>query len=164
MEDDGTVNYSKEPTSGSSSSSSSSTAPPSPQSSSPSSPIRGTREGFNSDSSKPTNEVSTTSSKESGGNYGSLKELTTSIKRPTWTKLDFKGGSVEDTSRTKGMNKAASVDDVNTKEGGSIGGGNLQDLLPKRATWTKLDFKGGSGKSAFVLCYYVYVCVQYEVL
>ena len=161
MEDDGTVNYSKEPTSGSSSSSSSSTAPPPPQSSSQSSPIRGTREGFNSDSSKPTNEVSTTSSKESGGNYGSLKELTTSIQRPTWTKLDFKGGSVEDTSRTKGMNKAAD----NTKEGGSssIGGGNLQDLLPKRATWTKLDFKGGSGKS-FVLCYYVYVCVQYEVL
>ena len=92
MEDDGTVNYSKEPTSGSSSSTA-----PSPQSSSPSSPIRGTREGFNSDSSKPTDESSVvaTSSKESGGNinYGSLKELTTSIQRPTWTKLDFKGGS-----------------------------------------------------------------------
>ena len=88
MEDDGTVNYSKEPTSGSSSSS---TAPP-PQSSSPSSPIRGTREGFNSDFSKPTDE-SSTSSNELGGNknYGSLKELTTSIQRPTWTKLDFKG-------------------------------------------------------------------------
>jgi len=145
MEDDGTVNYSKEPTSGSSSSSS--TAPPPPQSSSPSSPIRGTREGFNSDSSKPTDESPVaTSSSDSGGNYGSLKELTTSIQRPTWTKLDFKGGSVEDTSRTKGMNKKeGGVDDV-TNEGESIGGGggggNLQDLLPKRATWTKLDFKG----------------------
>ena len=93
MEDDGTVNYSKEPTSGSSSSS---TAPPSPQSSSQSSPIRGTREGFNSDFSKPTDEssVAATPSNELGGgnkNYGSLKELTTSIQRPTWTKLDFKG-------------------------------------------------------------------------
>jgi len=139
MEDDGTVNYSKaEPTSGSSSSTA-----PSPQSPSSSSPIRGTREGFNSDSSKPADESSVVSGGGSN-NYGSLKELTTSIQRPTWTKLDFKGGSVEDTSRTKGMNKEGGAADVNTKvgESSSIGGGNLQDLLPKRATWTKLDFKG----------------------
>ena len=143
MEDDGTVNYSKaEPTSGSSSSTASS---PQLSSSQSSSPIRGTREGFNSDSSKPTNEVATPSSKESGGNnnYGSLKELTTSIQRPTWTKLDFKGGSVEDTSRTRGMNKDGGGGALTDDPGGSIGGGgNLQDLLPKRATWTKLDFKG----------------------
>ena len=40
------------------------------------------------------------------------------------------------------MNKEGGATVTNEGGSSSIGGGNLQDLLPKRATWTKLDFKG----------------------
>eukprot|EP00984_Skeletonema_dohrnii_P017995 scaffold8312_cov92-Skeletonema_dohrnii-CCMP3373.AAC.1 len=68
-----------------------------------------------------------------------LKELALSSKRPMFTKLDFKGGSVVDERRTK---KAPST---NTAEV-STAQGNLKDLLPTRPTFTKLDFKGGNVK------------------
>ena len=60
-----------------------------------------------------------------------LKELLPS--KPIWTKLDFKGGSVEDERRTK----RAPVDDGNKMS-------SLKTLLlqSKKPTWTKLDFKG----------------------
>ena len=66
-----------------------------------------------------------------------LKELALSSKRPMFTKLDFKGGSVVDERRTK---KAPSTNtaEVSTTQG------NLKDLLPTRPTFTKLDFKGGN--------------------
>lgn len=90
---------------------------------------------------------STSSSSASTANYGSLKDLLPT-KRATWTKLDFKGAPVEDVRRTK---KPAAVDhegiDDNAQSGAGEGvraGAGLKDLLPKRATWTKLDFKGGS--------------------
>lgn len=55
-------------------------------------------------------------------------------KKPTWTKLDFKGVGVEDDRRTK----KAKVSDSATDSG-------LKHLLlqNKKPTWTKLDFKGG---------------------
>lgn len=63
----------------------------------------------------------------------SLKDLLPT-KKPTWTKLDFKGGVIEDERRTKKI----SVDIGNTDS-------NLKTLLlqSKKPTWTKLDFKGG---------------------
>ena len=149
MEDDGTVNYSKEPSSSSSTTTAKNNQPSYPQSSSK---IRGTKDGFDSDSElaplvdlgEDTQEATTAA--RTNNNYGSLKELTTSIQRPTWTKLDFKGGSVVDERRMQMMNKKTDDDTISTEVGsGSIGGGggkSLQELLPKRATWTKLDFKG----------------------
>jgi len=65
-------------------------------------------------------------------NYGSLKDLLPT-KRPTWTKLDFKGGSVEDERRTKPRKSSDSVASTS---------GGLQALLPKKPSWTKLDFHG----------------------
>lgn len=77
---------------------------------------------------------------ESGAaNYGQLRNLLTT-KRATWTKLDFKGGSVVDERRIK---KEIVQDPVPTTDSAAAGG-SLKELLPKRATWTKLDFKGGS--------------------
>ena len=149
MEDDGTVNYSKEPSSSSGTTTAKNNQPSYPQSSSK---IRGTKDGFDSDSElapmvdlgEDTQEATTAA--RTNNNYGSLKELTTSIQRPTWTKLDFKGGSVVDERRMQMMNKKTDDDTISTDGGsGSIGGGggkSLQELLPKRATWTKLDFKG----------------------
>ena len=149
MEDDGTVNYSKEPSSSSGTTTAKNNQPSYPQSSSK---IRGTKDGFDSDSElaplvdlgEDTQEATTAA--RTNNNYGSLKELTTSIQRPTWTKLDFKGGSVVDERRMQMMNKKTDDDTISTEVGsGSIGGGggkSLQELLPKRATWTKLDFKG----------------------
>ena len=149
MEDDGTVNYSKEPSSSSSTTTAKNNQPSYPQSSSK---IRGTKDGFDSDSElaplvdlgEDTQEATTAA--RTNNNYGSLKELTTSIQRPTWTKLDFKGGSVVDERRMQMMNKKTDDDIISSDGGsGSIGGGggkSLQELLPKRATWTKLDFKG----------------------
>ena len=49
------------------------------------------------------------------------------------TKLDFKGGNVEDERRTK---PRKSDDSVMSTSGG------LQALLPKKPSWTKLDFHG----------------------
>lgn len=71
--------------------------------------------------------------------YGSLKDLLPT-KRATWTMLDVKGASVEDTRRTKSSDRAG---ETIKNEGGGIGG-SLKDLMPKRATWTRLDFKGAS--------------------
>lgn len=61
-----------------------------------------------------------------------LKDLLPT-KRQVWTKLDFKGGSVEDERRTK----SAPVAESNTDS-------NLKTLLmqSKKPTFTKLDFKG----------------------
>eukprot|EP00804_Cyclotella_cryptica_P002969 CCRYP_005988-RB/>CCRYP_005988-RB protein AED:0.42 eAED:0.45 QI:0/0/0/1/0/0/2/0/514 len=63
----------------------------------------------------------------------SLKDLLPT-KKPTWTKLDFKGGVVEDERRTKKIS-------VNVGDADS----NLKTLLlqAKKPTWTRLDFKGG---------------------
>lgn len=78
-------------------------------------------------------------------NYGSLKNLLPS-KRVTWTKLDFKGASIEDDRR---MKKNAVVDAASrdTSAGIEISdkkGSGLKGLLPVRPTWTKLDFRGAS--------------------
>jgi hypothetical protein len=54
-------------------------------------------------------------------------------KKPTWTKLDFKGGSVPDERRTKNIPVAASTPDSSLK---------TLLLQAKKPTWTKLDFKG----------------------
>jgi len=70
-----------------------------------------------------------------------LKELALSSKRPIFTKLDFKGGSVEDERRTK---KAPSTDTTEASSSTTTTKSNLKDLLPKRPTFTKLDFKGGN--------------------
>ena len=151
MEDDGTVNYSKEPSSSSGTTTAKNNQPSYyPQSSSK---IRGTKDGFDSDSElaplvdlgEDTQAATTVA--RTNNNYGSLKELTTSIQRPTWTKLDFKGGSVVDERRMQMMNKKTDDDTISTDGGGGSvgeggGGKSLQELLPKRATWTKLDFKG----------------------
>ena len=63
-----------------------------------------------------------------------LKDLLSTTKKPTWTKLDHWGVGVEDTRRTK----AAPVTDSSSKDS------NLKTLLmqSKKPTWTKLDFKG----------------------
>lgn len=78
-------------------------------------------------------------------NYGSLRDLIPT-RRPTWTKLDFKGGSVVDESRMKRMSGGGSVSgnaaDADVSK--PLSGQGLKDLLPKRATWTKLDFHGAS--------------------
>ena len=148
MEDDGTVNYSKEPSSSSTTTTKNKQPSTYPQSSSK---IRGTKDGFDSDSEAPMVDLGedtqeATTAARTNNNYGSLKELTTSIQRPTWTKLDFKGGSVVDERRMQQMNKKTDDDDTISSDGeggSSVGGGkSLQELLPKRATWTKLDFKG----------------------
>jgi hypothetical protein len=74
-------------------------------------------------------------------NYGSLKNLAPT-KRETWTRLDFKGGSIIDERRmTAIISKQKSGVALSTTKG--EGGSNLKALLPKRSTWTKLDFKGG---------------------
>eukprot|EP00985_Skeletonema_marinoi_P008253 scaffold3700_cov84-Skeletonema_marinoi.AAC.12 len=67
-----------------------------------------------------------------------LKELALSSKRPMFTKLDFKGGSVVDERRTKKAPSTTNTAEVSTTQG------NLKDLLPTRPTFTKLDFKGGN--------------------
>jgi len=85
---------------------------------------------------------------EGGGQAASssgLKGLALSSKRPIFTKLDFKGGSVVDERRAK--KKAPST--TNTAEASSSSSSsttksNLKDLLPTRPTFTKLDFKGGN--------------------
>jgi len=78
-------------------------------------------------------------------NYGSLRDLMPT-KRAVWTKLDFKGASVADDRRFKSTTQSGG--DVGGDVGGEFksegGGGSLKELLPKRATWTKLDFKGAS--------------------
>jgi hypothetical protein len=63
----------------------------------------------------------------------SLKDLLPT-KKPTWTKLYFKGGVIEDERRTK--KSSAGIDNTDS---------NLKTLLlqSKKPTWTKLDFKGG---------------------
>lgn len=121
MEDDGTVNMQKEPS-----------TPPASSS--------GSSDNSASKSNKETHAVLDLGNKlESGAaNYGSLKDLAPT-KRATWTKLDFKGGSVVDERR---MKKKEVRDDAASSD--NCLGGGLRELLPKRATWTKLDFKGAS--------------------
>ena len=73
--------------------------------------------------------------------YGSLKNLAPT-KRETWTRLDFKGGSIIDERRMIAIiSEPKSGVALSTTKG--EGGSNLKALLPKRSTWTKLDFKGG---------------------
>ena len=74
-------------------------------------------------------------------NYGSLKNLAPT-KRETWTRLDFKGGSIIDERRTATA-IISKVSDVALSTTQGEGGSNLKALLPKRSTWTMLDFKGG---------------------
>ena len=50
--------------------------------------------------------------------------------------MDFKGGSVEDERRTKPSKSTDNVVSTSGSEGG------LQALLPKKPSWTKLDFHG----------------------
>ena len=131
MEDDGTVNYSKEPRS----------SPP--LQSPPSSSYRGTKDGCDDDGEKTIE--SSNDIVEPTIKYGNLKELTKSVKRPTWTKLDFHGASVPDERRMKAAKKVDTGGGGDaTPSGGGVGGSNLKELLPKRATWTKLDFHGAS--------------------
>lgn len=109
MQDDGTVNVTKEPTT--------------------------------------TNPATTRSEIEWGSptttentNYGSLKDLAPTI-RETWTRLDFKGGSIIDERRTTAMISKLSEGALSSIKG--EGGSNLKALLPKRSKWVMLDFKGG---------------------
>ncbi|KAL7490381.1 hypothetical protein ACHAWT_005487 [Skeletonema menzelii] len=71
-----------------------------------------------------------------------LKGLALSSKRPIFTKLDFKGGSVVDERRAK--KKAPSTTNTAEASSSSTTKSNLKDLLPTRPTFTKLDFKGGN--------------------
>jgi len=119
MEDDGTVNMMKEPAA---------------------SPI-----GDDSEEKAAVVDLDDSSSDRSTNqnNYGSLKDLL-STKRATWTKLDVKGASVVDDRRTQ-QNKPDG--DVGGSVGSVVGNsssGNLKDLLPQKAIWTKLDFHGVS--------------------
>jgi hypothetical protein len=128
MEDDGTVNMMKEPTPFLISSSSLS--------------VSGREEN--------THDVDLDRKTNPSINYGSLKNLLPT-KRATWTKLDFKGASVEDERRTKKMVvDAAAATTIRDDSGADMsvnsgeGGRSLQGLLPVRPTWTKLDFHGAS--------------------
>jgi hypothetical protein len=134
MEDDGTVNMMKQP-------SSSVLAPVTPTSISSGSSDRDYGARVDLDYHQDV---------ASGANYGSLKDLLP-VKRLTWTKLDFKGASVEDERRMK--KKVVAVRDAASAGGDVIGdviesndrrGRGLKELLPVRPTWTKLDFRGAS--------------------
>jgi hypothetical protein len=71
-----------------------------------------------------------------------LKDLALISKRPTFTKLDFKGGSVEDERR---MKTATAVSPTSSSSSSSsLSGLSELALSSKRPTFTKLDFKGGS--------------------
>jgi len=121
MEDDGTVNIAKEP----------SAAP------------------TNQDEDAPMVDLDQSSQQNAAPakervKYGSLRDLAPTT-RATWTKLDFKGGSVIDERRTK-KNPQVSMDSHsgNTFDRNESSGNLKQLLLPKREIWTKLDFHGAS--------------------
>ena len=143
MEDDGTVNMMKQP-------SSSVLAPPVTPTS--------TSSGSSSSSSSSDRDYGARVDLDynqdvaSGGvNYGSLKDLLP-VKKLTWTKLDFKGASVEDERRMK--KKVVAAGDAASAGGGDVigdtigsndrRGRGLKELLPVKPTWTKLDFRGAS--------------------
>ncbi|KAL7438803.1 hypothetical protein ACHAXM_006387 [Skeletonema potamos] len=77
------------------------------------------------------------------GSSVNLKDLALTSKRPIFTKLDFKGGSVEDDRRTKSLSPSSSF---TGGEGGVVPSSGLKGLAlsSKRPIFTKLDFKGGS--------------------
>jgi len=76
------------------------------------------------------------------GSSVNLKDLAGISKRPVFTKLDFKGGSVVDDRR---MTSTSSSVPTQTDEGAAPASG-LKELAlsSKRPMFTKLDFKGGS--------------------
>ena len=70
-----------------------------------------------------------------------LKDLAGISKRPVFTKLDFKGGSVPDDRREK---KSAVDNDAEEQEAAPLSLSGLRELAlsSKRPTFTKLDFHG----------------------